>query len=141
MEIQKIDMWIGHYRDVRFEIHRWADKISEMFGREVNWTFYVLVRDNMFTHEVWEKVKPTKKKVDFGRGWIWDYDENPLALLPFHGGCTYFEKVSDAEIYKIGCDYQHYYDEGHDYQLEDIVADVKKVIDTLVEQYMEDTNE
>jgi len=131
--IKHIDLWQGNYHGVPFEIRRWDDA----FRSEPCWTFYIIVRKEMFSDDVWEDICPIKKKVDFWRGWMYDTDENPLAQLPFHGGCTFFERICEDEVYKIGCDYLHYYDEGMHYELDDIVPDVKKVIDALCARYID----
>lgn len=46
-----------------------------------------------------------------------DYDESPLNALAFHGGITFYEEDKSIEsgrtIVKVGCDYQHLYDDHY----------------------------
>jgi len=60
-------------------------------------------------------------------------------VFEFHGGCTYYSKDRDIFlgyfILKIGCDYNHYQDEQQQYQLQDILYDVKKSIDSFLSRY------
>ena len=46
-----------------------------------------------------------------------NYDETILNKLPFHGGITFYEEMHHKELdktfVKVGCDYQHLWDDGY----------------------------
>ena len=56
--------------------------------------------------------------------------------MDWHGGITWYSKISGFDggekIIKVGCDYQHYWDEGKTYNLSYIENDVKDTIDKFL---------
>jgi len=93
-----------------------------------NWAYYLIVRldwikDENFKNKIWlETEQFTQTKYP-----CYNYRDTILADLPWHCGITYYEKkiIADANIrlIKMGCDYQHYWDEGHTYTKEIVLAD------------------
>ena len=79
-------------------------------------------------------------KKDIFKGRIWyDYFNIPeITNINFHHGCTYYNKETgfdgDKQIIKIGCDYQHIWDEGKYYTSEILERDVKRAISDFVNQ-------
>ena len=63
---------------------------------------------------------------------IYDYYAEPLINeIDWHCGCTWYSKHGmdgSPRIIQIGCDYQHYWDEGHMYNLDTVKYDVKNTI-------------
>ncbi len=64
----------------------------------------------------------------------------------FHCGVTYCERIKhqhcddpkerwqkDFSFFKVGCDYNHYWDEGHYYDLDSVLNDAKNTIKKLKE--------
>ncbi len=61
-----------------------------------------------------------------------------LNEINFYGGITFYKKSCGLEegtpkIIKVGCDFNHYGDQGMNYCLEDIQKHVKMTIDSLYE--------
>lgn len=121
--------WHGEYRGIPFEIQNFP-----MYENRQGWTFYIYVREGQF------------QKEDFERFWLaprydekdrehYDYMSAPPASLEWHCGITFYQKVSspDAKIrcVKIGCDYQHYWDEGQMYNEIYLEQDAHTCIDSL----------
>lgn len=59
--------------------------------------------------------------------------------LPFHGGVTFSEVSKHREILrmKIGCDYQHYWDWDLEYTAEDVMREMREVVDAYREKFPE----
>lgn len=61
------------------------------------------------------------------------YDKVPLInSIHFHGGVTYFNKITNPgnkKIIEIGCDYSHLNDEGNDYNEYYLQYDAENTID------------
>ena len=134
MEIKesKLKKWTGAYRGVAFEINNWqAD-----YDKEDCWTYYLILHINRIPKEhkpnsYWIKGKMSRKHV------IYDYYKHPvLSNIEWHYKITWYSKehgFDGAEkIIKIGCDYRHYWDEGHYYNLDIVKYDVKKTIDSFL---------
>lgn len=75
-----------------------------------------------FKKEDFPKIKyPSKIKNDspFWKNikYRFDYLETELNELEFHGGITFYEEIfhleSEATLVKVGCDYQHLYDDEY----------------------------
>jgi len=58
--------------------------------------------------------------------------------INFHHGCTYYTKESgidgSKQSIKIGCDYQHFWDEGHYYTDKILEHHVKLAINDFINQ-------
>jgi hypothetical protein len=97
----------GCYKGIKFEICRWE---VEMFGgREEQWAYYLSINLN----KIPEKDNPDSYWLPSDNS----YREHPvLSEMYWHGGITFYDKVSgfddDPRIIEVGCDYQHYEDEG-----------------------------
>lgn len=63
-----------------------------------------------------------------------DYMDSALAGLEWHGGITFYELVSTTpgqRVLKAGCDYQHSWDEGIEYDADGVIREAKATIDSL----------
>jgi hypothetical protein len=129
----KVKKWFGEYRGVSFEINNWINN-----GQEA-WTFYLILHIDRIPLEnkpnsFWLKGKK-KGKI---RGHIYYdyYKHGVICNLEWHGGCTWYSKErgfdGDKKVIKIGCDYSHYWDDGHSYYLESIQDDVRRCIDSFL---------
>lgn len=128
------EQWAGMYRDVRFLIKHF--KIQGVDEFMDCWTFYIYVNPNSFPETVRESLLPKRYYTQFGTRMDVPRD-NPLENLNWHCGMTWTSVEENGEVIKAGCDYQHYWDEGHTYTKEDVQADVVTCIDSLYEQFPE----
>lgn len=128
MKMKKV--FDGEYRGVTFEIQNFS------LLRELDaWTFYIYIREQQFGekfNEFWLTPEYDKKMRCHYR-----YMESGIINnIDFHGGCTYYEKCSSPDekfrTVKIGCDYQHYGDEGVGYDEKWLESDAKTAIDSLL---------
>jgi hypothetical protein len=133
-KMDKTIVYRDTYRGVSWEVNH----IERSYG---NWfTYYIFLVKNLMLPEQFELFNCPLKSLGFAgkKRKFYDYNKVP-DVFDFHGGCTYYEKDRDIPMerfmLKIGCDYNHYQDEARQYQLEDIISDVKKSIDSFLSQY------
>lgn len=82
-----------------------------------------------------EPILPVPPKPDHAH-WGYVYFDHPvMGEVEFHGGITYYEKEGGYGLMprsvKIGCDFQHSWDVKKDYDLADIVADMRQAVDSI----------
>ena len=134
------EIWSGQYRGVAFEIHHW-NKDSE-YQPDGTWNFYLFLNQKQFTPGRWERLwlsRDTSTPQLSGGYCHYDYPSMPIAQLDWHGGITYYAKTAgfddSTQIIKVGCDYNHLWDEGMWYDEQDVAADIRATVDGLWELY------
>ena len=103
---------------MRFKMSAKAYSITrELTGQgKTSWCVYVHIKP---THPLYPTFTTTKNEFDA-----------ECEIFPFHGGCTYFNRLEDGTI-KIGCDFSHSCDwDQHGAELAD-VPDVEACGDEL----------
>ena len=123
-------IWTGEHLGVLFQIVNWD-------GR---WNYYLILRldripEKSVSDSYWLK---RKKSSLSGNHVLYGYYDHPiLPNLDWHGGITWYSKESgfdgDPKTIKVGCDYSHLWDEGHEYILEDIIPEVERTIEKFRE--------
>lgn len=129
--------WHDEYRNIRFSINKFAPSLPEY--HESAWTYYLHIPLKQLPESVrerfWLEGEPdgiTGKRI------VYDYYKEPLmANIYWHGGITWYSKQSGLDgtprSVKIGCDFQHLWDEYQIYSLEDVVREAHRTIDELHE--------
>jgi len=120
MQLQHIDVWQGMHKGVPCEIksRQQPDFMSKprttlpYYKARTAWTYYIRL-----------------SKEDFAEG----QNESALAGIPFHNGITFLERNENG--IKVGCDYNHTCENDVVYTLHDIVHDVERTIDALLEKF------
>jgi len=134
-ELKNRKIYYGFYRGVRYEIN---ESPGEVGG---HWTHYIHINiDDQLTKEFADKLwlEPSYKSFsEGGREHLsYNYWDSLIRDLDFHGGCTWYSKEGGPDEksrrVKIGCDYQHLWDEGKDYGLNYIFDQAKRTIDSLI---------
>ena len=133
MNIKKKEtlVWNGSHKGVDFEINNWNRNGSE------HWCYYLILKLDRIPKEnnpdsFW--LNPG----DMGYGGVLYkyYDHEVISDLDWHGDITWYEKKGGfdgtSKIIKIGCDYQHYMDEGRKYTLNDIKYDVEVMVNYMI---------
>jgi hypothetical protein len=133
-ELKNKKVWVGGHKGVGFEIVNWTTPPNsiDINGRE-NWNYYIIIH----LDRIPEQYKPNSfwlRGRKSGSHVFYDYYKHPvIGSIEFHGGCTWYSKEhgfdGSARIIKIGCDYSHYWDEGHVYNLQSVLIDVKNTIE------------
>lgn len=126
--------WNGTYRDVVFEIQNFS------FDQQVmdKWAAYIYVRlDGIPAEFDPESFWLVPKESGLSKRKSPDYYSHPIiSAIEFHHGITYYSKElrdDESRLIKLGCDYQHYWDEGKDYDEIEIRSDICRSIDSLFE--------
>jgi hypothetical protein len=135
---RKTKIWHGTYRGVAFEINNFKTPPNRFDDYEKdNWTYYLILHLSRIPEEnkpnsFWLKAKADEK----GRVFYPYHKNHIITNIDFAGGCTWYskEKGFDGEnkVIKIGCDYQHSWDEGREYDLEWVKRDVMNTIDVFL---------
>jgi len=113
----------GTYRGVRYKIN------APMPG--YSFTYYLYLFERLFINpDDFKSIWLEQQTMEFGSK-FYNYSETWLANIGFHGGLTFYRRHDDAQCVEAGCDYNHYWDEGHCYDLDIVVQDVKRTIDSL----------
>lgn len=133
---QETEIWKGSHTGIDFEINHYI-----MEGLDTSqdcWTYYLIIRldripDKIKSASLWIDGEPDEK----GRVYYKYYDNEIICNIDFHSGCTWYSKEYGFDgankIIKIGCDYQHYWDEGKIYNIDYIQMDVEEAIDSFRE--------
>lgn len=124
--------WNGEYLAVPYEIHNF-----EVYDKKEGWTFYLYLRELQFEAEDFAKLWLAPVIDDsYGKKRIhYNYMSSIIEDIDWHCGCTFYDKLGgidgDKRAVKVGCDYQHYWDEGHYYNEHILEQDAKNAIDSL----------
>ena len=135
---RKTRVWNGTYRGVDFEINNFKTP-PNIFDHEEkdNWTYYLILQLNKIPKEndpdsFWLDGEADDK----GRVFYKYYHHNIINNIDFQGGCTWYSKLAGFDgankVIKIGCDYQHSWNEGMTYHLDIVTSDVKNTIDAFL---------
>lgn len=136
---KKKQVWGGNYDGICFEINHWVSEPNSIEPEEKHhWTYYVYLHINRIPEEYKPNSFWLKGRKD-GRHVHYDYyRHHVIGNIDFHGGITWYSKESGFDgaerMIKIGCDYQHYWDEGFEYRLESVLQDVKTTIESFKEK-------
>lgn len=142
-EIRKSHDWSGTYRGIGFLVR--STDIPEFFGTsfyepaKTVWAHYIFLheqqvpdpdmREKMFLTPRLERMSPASPERV-----LYHYSEGPIADLEWHCGITFYDLVQQMpghRVLKAGCDYQHYWDEGHRYDENICIMEAKATIDSL----------
>ena len=136
-EMRKLTKFNGNHKGVEYEIHNFV--IDSTFrGLEDCWTYYLFltverIPDVELASQIW-----LDPKYDDEDRISYDYWDCWLSRLPWHGGVTYYDKISSADmrrrVIKIGCDYQHYGDEQFNYDEKWVQRDAIETIEAFLER-------
>jgi hypothetical protein len=120
----------GNYRGIVFEINHPDENYK--------FTYYISLdlerfQDKEFADSLWL----TATETGIGKQKRYKYsDIDFFNEIHFHGGITWYSKLfslNDDRIIKIGCDYNHSFDQWNFYDLDDVLNDVRKTIDDIHE--------
>jgi hypothetical protein len=118
----------GSYRGIGFEINHPTENYK--------FTYYISlnlrnIKDIELADSLWLEAVPT----GYGNSKTYNYYDVPLfGKIHFHGGITWYSKSfnsNDNKLVKIGCDYNHSWDEYKYYDIEMVLEDVKQTIDDI----------
>lgn len=128
--LKYFETWRGTHRGITYEVCR-----SMSSGPDAHplWTFYIYLRKEAIPEEhrtrffvAPDPTKPAYARYDWGKTALADLDN-------WHHGMTFYSIEAEGECVKAGCDYNHYWDEGHwfGYNVDLCDFDAKALIDEL----------
>ena len=129
--LRKNTRWSGRHKGVVFEIQNFK------LGDRDQWAFYLLIPLEQVPEEVRERLWLPPQKQE--RVWIhYDYyGESLIYDIRWHGGCTFYEKHGGFDghprLVKMGCDYGHLWDEGHEYNVSYVEMEARDAVDSFLE--------
>jgi hypothetical protein len=134
-KLHHCNVWTGDYKGVTLKIKNWA---SFSTSYSSSWAYYVLITEKRCPkfEEIWLKDEIFKITPSSVERISHNYYSSILGNVKMHGGITYYQKhgqVPGHRWVEIGCDYQHYHDEGQEYSKEDLYLDALETIDNLFE--------
>ena len=131
------DQWKGKYREIGFEVVHWGVRPEQPKGI---WNYYLYVPLERL---------PESAQIDWleePRTFRERHNRKPLKYrtgtalpdLEFHSGCTLYTVCQfddGALVAKVGCDYDHAWDQDYCYTLDEVARDARHSIDKLWEAY------
>lgn len=135
---RKTKIWTGEYKGVGFEINNFKIAPNSIEPTEQDcWTYYLYIH----LKRIPKKNNPDSfwlKGIHRGGHVAYDYYKNDIINdIELSGGCTWYSKESGFDganrVIKIGCDYQHSWNENGTYNLDILKLDVKNSIDKFIE--------
>ena len=135
---KKTKIWHGTHNGVAFEINNFKTPPNQFDDYEKdNWTYYLILHLARIPKENKPESFWLKSKADEKGKVYYSYHKNfIISNIDFAGGCTWYSKEAGFDgsnkVIKIGCDYQHSWDEGREYDLEWVKRDVMNTIDAFL---------
>lgn len=139
-EMRQRTVWNGNYRDINYEIQNFKIGGLEHLGcsEQDCWTFYLYIKLDAIPEEYIKSFWLDAEEGFNGRV-SYPYSNSKLADLDWHCGITWYSKEGgldgNSKAVKIGCDYQHYLDEGSVYDVEYVQNEAIACIDSLWEMF------
>lgn len=134
--------WNLKHKNINIEIGFREPRLgNEHFERDRGgWVYYLhLILDKIKNEELRNSIWliPDRGEGKDFRIPQYNYYNCVLVNLPWHGGITYYEKKiivdTDIRVVKVGCDYQHYCDEGRTYTKESVLSDAIETAEAFLE--------
>lgn len=127
--------WSVLYRNVSGEIVCWCN--PESAAPDI-WNFYIFLREDKCVnfHDLWLPDNKYQFSPESPVRYTNDYYGNKrLSSIEFHGGITYYEKAVHTEprTIKVGCDYNHLYDDETSWSLSLLICDFERAVDSCYE--------
>lgn len=128
-------VWQGNYRNIGFKIVSWSFETPMPEWPSGNWNFYIYLPEGLCVNfsEIWLADEVNEFPAS-GRKYVsHDYMSGRTGQVEMHGGITWYEKNGYTEGHRsveLGCDYQHFWDQGKEYDENDVLRDVEKAIDS-----------
>lgn len=138
-DLQHSETWRGKSSRLPFEIHRWGlvrGAFPPMNDGRGCWNYYIylLERDVANFSAFWlDGVVKSYSDIPGSSRYIdYDYLSSPLDVCTWHGGLTFWEQsgLDGQRVIKMGCDYNHLYDQYRSYDLDCVLYNT---LDTITE--------
>ena len=131
--MRKATKWTDEYRGVAYQVslHGEGDDLRP----EGTWCYYLFINEDQIPDGHIDKFDLPPKTNDKGQV-TYPYMASWLADLDWHCGITWYSKEGGVDgakrVFKAGCDYAHYWDQGKSYNLDFVAIDARATIDDLL---------
>ncbi len=130
----------GEHLGVHYEITNHAR--DGHCGSGGTWCYYVIINEEMVGEAFAEFWLPPQLVEGFGGNKTrisYDYLSASFVQVDWHCGVTYYEKYGgidgERRYVKIGCDFAHYWDEGHQYDFSYVQHEAEETIYQLKQKH------
>lgn len=136
---RELKNWAGYIKGFYCEIVCWWPEYYPEDKKEPLWNYYVTIRreqiptgfDKLIGEKITSIVASTGRESSYWREASVD--------ISMHWGITFYEPTfndkGEVIAVKIGCDYNHLYDEGRSYNENYLLADAKNTIDEIIDLF------
>lgn len=131
--------WNFQYRGIECEVVSWNFEKPWDGCPSGNWNGYIYINaqqlPDQFNQLLCKKFKTDYKSIP----WRWDYF-GLESIFNMKGGVTFYQVIRNefngTKVgIKVGNDYQHSWDQGRHYEVNHVIADLKKSVDSFIEYF------
>lgn len=130
-DIREKTVWFGKKRGIRYEINRFKSFDPDAY--KYSWTFYLWLSPDQFPESLRQEIKTETYYTAFGTPL--EVCRTKIHDLNWHGGMTWSSDESRTahpfKQFKFGCDFQHLWDMGKNYDLSDVDRACDECIESL----------
>lgn len=139
IKLKQKKIWNFKYKGFDCEVVNWNYEKPWDGHPSGNWNGYIYITRKQLPDR-FEELLCKKEKTKFSSmPYRWEY--YPLErIFEMMGGITFYEVIRDdfsgkIVAIKVGNDYMHSWDTDRHYDVEDVIRDLKKSVDTFIEHY------
>lgn len=139
----------GAHEGIAYEVVNHGRSKADFIGGEFTnapsggtWCYYVTIGEAMLPPELFTEFWLPARAHPHKSGWPrlhYDYYAARFAQANWHGGVTFYEKsggMDGSQRYvRIGCDFAHSWDEGHDFDFAQVECEAIATVKQLREMY------
>lgn len=138
-KLRETKEWFFGYKDITIEINNFKMKGFPNELEKDCWTYYIYIPLSMLPKKMASAIWLTHHKDNriAKDKCFFRYEDTWLSILKWNGGATYYKKLEvngstdDPRFVKVGCDYQHSWNDGHTYDVDKLAFDARKCVDSL----------
>ena len=131
--MNKIIQWHDSYKGFSIEIRNYK------LGSEDAWAYYIILAVEQFPEKDKERLLPELYYTEYGTPIEMDPKDSLLSDVFFHYGITYYRKEHSEgfpfTFLKVGCDFQHYGEEGTIKDVHYVSSEAKLTVDDIIEKF------
>ena len=132
------DVWTRMYKGLFIKIHRshQLGNVDYHIKPKDLWCYYISFNKDRLEESIFNLVTAGIKETEW---FSCNYQDSPLSNLNWHHGCTYGKLIrnhnAELHVIELGCDYDHYWDEGFDYCFEYVENEAMATVDDFIDRY------
>ena len=146
MNLNKKEVWSAVVEGLAIEIVHWGverGKFEPLNNGKGVWNYYVYLPETLLGKQfddLWLPDDIVQFSKDGPKHITHSYMNSSFNIDEWHSGVTYYEKLGQVKghrIIKIGCDFNHIWDEEreYDYNLEEVAFEAENTAKALAKRY------